>query len=203
MPDQDAQNPNIEPANVDTDPIDETGDPEGADALGDPGKRALDAMKERWRKERDARKALADELAKLKAQLESSNNQVDLDEVRRQAAAEATAKLSARVLRSEVKAAAAGLLADPEDALHLLDLDRFKVGDDGEVDTKAIKDAINELIARKPYLSAQGGTVQFDSARGKRAPVGQLTREELSRMTYAEINEARRAGRLNSLLGRA
>lgn len=202
MPDQDAQNPNIEPANVDTDPVDETGDPEGADALGDPGKKALDAMKEKWRKERDARKALADELAKLKAQLESSDDQVDLDEVRRQAAAEATAKLNARVLRSEVKAAAAGLLADPEDALYLLDLDRFKVGDDGEVDTKAIKDAISDLIARKPYLAAQGGTVQFDSARGKRAPVGQLTREELSRMTPAEINEARRAGRLNSLLGR-
>src|SRR5690606_40534629 len=109
MSEQD-QNPNTEPELVDTDSVDETGDPEGAEALGDPGKKALDGMKEKWRKERDARKALADELAKLKAQLESSDDQVDLDEVRRQAAAEATAKLNARVLRSEVKAAAAGLL---------------------------------------------------------------------------------------------
>lgn len=201
MSEQD-QNPNIEPENVDTDPVDETGDPEGADALGDPGKKALAEMKGKWKAERDKRRALEQEVAALKARLEGGNGQTDLDELRRQAAAEALAKANARILRSEVKAAAAGLLADPEDALRLLNLDQFEVGDDGNVDTDEIKDAISDLIKRKPYLAAQGGTVQFDSARGKRAPVGQLTRAELEKMTPAEINAARKAGRLDALLGK-
>ena len=34
------------------------GDPAGADALGDPGKKALDSMKVKWHEERDKRRAL-------------------------------------------------------------------------------------------------------------------------------------------------
>src|SRR5690554_6683092 len=83
-------------------------DPEGAEALGDPGKKALAEMKGKWKAERDKRRALEQEVAALKARLEGGNGQTDLDEVRRQAAAEALAKANARILRSEVKAAAAG-----------------------------------------------------------------------------------------------
>ena len=67
---------------------------------------------------------------------------------------EALSAVNGRILRAEVKAAAAGKLADPEDACSMLDLDAFKVGDDGNVDTKAIVKAIDDLVKAKPYLAS-------------------------------------------------
>ncbi len=67
------------------------------------------------------------------------------------------AKANRRILRSEVKAAAAGKLADPNDALHMLDLDQFEVDDDGNVDEDEIATAIADLLEKKPYLAAQSG----------------------------------------------
>lgn len=69
---------------------------------------------------------------------------------------EATLEANRRIVASEVKAAAGGKLSDPGDAAALLgDLDRFIVK--GEVDTKAIAAAIDELVKSKPYLAAAGG----------------------------------------------
>ncbi|PZF98252.1 phage scaffolding protein [Micromonospora deserti] len=180
-------------------------DPDGADALGDPGKKALDAMKQREKAARAESRELKKRLADLEAAAAAKDKTPDeqaIDAARREAAAETLAKANARILRSEVKAAAAGKLADPSDALRLLDLDQFEVGDDGEVDAGDIADAISELIKNKPYLAAQGGTTTFDSARGKRTPAGQLTRDDIKKMSPAEINAARKAGRLDNLLGK-
>ncbi len=61
----------------------------------------------------------------------------------------------ARIVGTEVKAAAGGKLADPNDAVRLLDLDAFEVDDNGEVDSKAINKAIEDLGKEKPYLLAK------------------------------------------------
>src|SRR5690606_3836292 len=101
-------------------------------------------------------------------------------------------------------AAAASKLSDPADALKFLDLSGFEVGDDGEVDSSAIAEAIDGLIESKPYLAAQGGNAPvFESpaSRRKGAPEGQLTKADLTGMSPEQIEAARAAGRLNTVLG--
>lgn len=180
--------------------------PEGIEALGDAGKKALSAMKEREKAARARARELEREVAELRAAIESKDKTPDeqeLDAVRREAEAAAIARANERILRSEIKAAAAGKLADPEDALRYLDLEEFEVDESGNVDTSEISDAIHELLERKPYLSAQGGRVTLDTGRGKSPAAGQLTREDLRHMTPEEIVSAKSAGRLNNVLGRS
>jgi len=138
----------------------------GDEPLGPAGTKALDAEKDKRRRAQAALRpwsSLARELGvkspdELKALLAGKDGgDQDVDAARREAMAEATRQANTRILRSEVKAAAAGKLADPADALRLLDLDQFDVGDDGEVDEDAINEAIVDLIKKKPYLAAQGG----------------------------------------------
>ncbi|MGV2384687.1 MAG UNVERIFIED_CONTAM: hypothetical protein LOD86_05395 [Thermobifida fusca] len=187
-------------------PVEVANTPEGSEALGDAGKKALSAMKEREKAARARARELEREVAELRATLESKDKTPDeqeLDAVRREAEAAAIARANERILRSEIKAAAAGKLADPEDALRYLDLGEFEVDESGNVDATEIVDAINELLERKPYLSAQGGRVTLDTGRGKNPAAGQLTREDLRHMTPEEIVSAKSAGRLNNVLGRS
>lgn len=135
----------------DADPDDEE-DPEGAAELGDPGKKALAAMKAKL-------KAAKVKLRTTAAELESARSAAgenDADKVRREAEQAATVKANGRIVRSEVRAAATGKLADPKDALTFLDLTTFEVDDDGEVDADEIAEAIDKLLADKPYLAAAG-----------------------------------------------
>lgn len=179
--------------------------PEGSESLGDAGKKALAAMKEREKAARARARELEREVAELKAAIESKDKSPDeqaIEAARREAEAAALARANERILRSEIKAAAAGKLADPEDAFRYLDLADFEVDESGNVDATEIVDAIHELLERKPYLSAQGGRVTLDTGRGKDPAAGQLTREDLRHMTPEEIVSAKSAGRLNSVLGR-
>jgi vacuolar-type H+-ATPase subunit I/STV1 len=110
-----------------------------------------------------------------------------------------------RIVKAEVRAYAAGKLSDPSDALRFIDLSKFSVSEDGEVDADAISSAIGELIASKPYLGAQGSTgngVGITPPSGRRdgdRPV-QLTRADLKGMSPAEIVKAQADGRLADLL---
>ncbi|MFD5297214.1 hypothetical protein ACFWJU_18645 [Streptomyces mutabilis] len=185
------------------DQADDDSDPDGADQLGDAGKKALDSMKDKWKSEREKRRQLERQLA--------DKDQGDGDDTAAQAAAAATAKANQRILKAEVRAAAAGKLADPRDALRLLDLDQFEVSDDGEVDADEIADAIEDLVKAKPYLAAQGGTTkrfQGTADSGARKGTGrpaQLTEADVKRLSaagkHAEILKAREEGRLADYLG--
>lgn len=154
--------------------------PEGAESLGDAGKKALDAMKAKWHAERDARKALEARIAEL----EGGKKPEPAD---------------MRVLRAEIKAAAVGKMVDPTDAYKFIDLDALDADD-----TDAIAKAIDALLEAKPYLAAKSGP-RFQGtgdggAAGTKPALPQLTREDLKNMTPAQIIEAKRAGRLNNLL---
>lgn len=181
--------------------------PEGSESLGDAGKKALAAMKEREKAARARARELEREISELRATIESKDKTPDeqaIESARREAEAAAIAKANERILRSEIKAAAAGKLSDPADALLHLDLTEFEVDESGNVDATEIVDAINELLERKPYLSAQGGRVTLDTGRGKSPAAGQqLTRDDLRNMTPEEIVSAKSAGRLNNVLGRS
>ena len=123
-----------------------------------------EALLKAYEAEKAKRRELAQKLREQEAQKEEPDP-VDADAIRAQAEREANAKVSERIIRTEVKAAAKGRVADPNDALLFIDLSQFDVADDGSVNETDLNDAIEELLKKKPYLAAQGRRFQ-DSAYG-------------------------------------
>lgn len=199
-----SDDPNVEPDDVDTDPVDDQEPSDAGDAgqLGDAGKKALDAMKGKWQKERDARKALEDQIAKANAP--KDGDQPDADAIRKQAQAEARAEVLRDRALDKIEAKAAKLFADPEDARALLASQVDDFIDDGQIDADAIGAAITELLKKKPHLAAatarrfQGGA--DGGARNGSTGPKQLTEQDLNGMTPHQIEAARVAGQLNDLL---
>lgn len=193
-----------DPAGSDPEPgAESTGDPEGdPNALGDAGKKALDAMKAKWRSERDARKQLETQLAERDAP-KPEGDAPDVDAIKRQAEADATRKANERILKAEIRAQAAGKLSDPADALRFIDLTDFEADGEGNFNANEIESAISDLLEAKPYLSAQGGRRFQGSAdggarKGSDGPA-QLTRAEVERMSPEDIIKAQNEGRLTDL----
>lgn len=122
------------------------------DELGDAGKKALAA--ERAAARAAEKRAKTAEAALEKARLENASaEEKALAAARAEGRTEAMSVANVRLVRAEVKAAAGGVLQDPEDAVRLLDLAEFEVDDDGEIDTKAITAAVQRLATAKPYLA--------------------------------------------------
>ena len=184
-------------ADADSAADESSGDGEESKDLGDKGKKALDAMKAKWRAAEKRAKTLEDE----KASAGKPDDEKKLDQARKEAASEAETKANKRIVRAEIKAAAGAKFKDSADALAYLDIEDFDVDENGDVDEDSIAEALDDLLKKKPYLAAQGGGVRFDSARGKPKPAGQLTREQLKTMSPEAIEKARQGGRLASLLG--
>lgn len=226
MSDQDTTTETTEPT-TETEPVEQApaDGPGDIDALGDAGKRALDAMKaerntaraeaRQW--QRLAKELGVDDATGLRELIASAGkpkdapaeapeeSAVDVEQVRRDAQLEATRKANERILRSEVRAAAVGKLADPADAYKFLDLDKFDISDDGDVDEEEIADAIEDLIKTKPYLAAATatrwqGTADGGARNGPPEP-SQLTRADLQGMSPEQIVAAKNEGRLKNLLG--
>ena len=152
-------------------------DREYPEGLGDAGKRALDAERdaraEAERKWKAAEKAAADaarERDALKQKTESEQEKA-VREAADTAREEERTKAKERILASEIKARAAGKLADPEDAvLHLTrgDTTAF-ISDELDVDDDKIVKAIDKLLEKKPHLKAQGATRKPSADGGARA----------------------------------
>lgn len=178
-------------------------EPEGAEQLGDAGKKALDVMKTKRNEYRDQLRAAQAEIEKLRNGA-TKDGEPSADEIRRQAEQAAAAKANARIVRSEIRAAAAGKLADPKDALTFLDASKFEVAENGDVDSEEIADAIDDLLKSKPYLAAATAK-RFqgtgDGGAARKAGVKQVTEAELKTMSPEAIVKAQKEGRLNSLLG--
>jgi len=177
---------------------------EGADALGDPGKKALATMKAREKAAREEARLAKAEAAELRAKAEGKEAEHKAQQDAQKVKDEALSAANTRILKAEVRAAATGQLADPTDALLYIDLSSLEVGDDGEVDSDAIKAAVADLVKKKPYLAAQGGKRFQGGADGgprNEARPAQLTRDDLKRMSPKQIEDARKKGQLNDLLG--
>lgn len=120
---------------------------------------ATKAKKAADRKARDE-KARADRLQEELDRLKKGGKPddppvVDHEKVRRDAEDAAAKKANQRIVRAEVKAAAAGKFADPELAIRLVDLDSIDVDDDGDVDTDAIVAELDEILSKNPGLAAK------------------------------------------------
>jgi len=183
----------------------EAEDTAGADALGDAGKKALDAMKAKWKDADSRAKASASEVASLRATAEGREAEYKAEQDNQKVRDEALSAANQRILKAEVRAAAAGKLADPADALRFLDLSSIEVGEDGEIDAATVASAIDDLIVSKPYLAAQGSKRFQGSAdggaRNDTARLAQFTQSDLDRMTPEQVVTARKSGQLNSLMG--
>jgi hypothetical protein len=131
-------------------------DPEGADALADPGKKALEAMKARVRDERELRKAAETRAAAAEAKVKPADDPGPTPEEIR---AEARKTVQAEVLKERaldrVEILAAKAFADPGDARHFLasHVEDFLDGD--KVDQDAIKEALADLLKQKAYLGVK------------------------------------------------
>ncbi len=128
-------------------------EPEPADdGLGDAGKRAIESE----RKAARAAEKRAKDLEKRLAEIESANQteaEKAITAARAEGRNEALSVAHSRIVKAELKAAAAGVLQDPDDAVLLISLDLFDVDDDGNVDTKAIAAEVDRLAKAKPYLA--------------------------------------------------
>src|SRR5690606_42031648 len=74
------------------------------------------------------------------------------DKVRAKAEREVLAKVNKRIIRTEIKAAAAGKFNDVSDVFAYIKPEDFEVDDSGNVDETEISAAIEDLLKRKPYL---------------------------------------------------
>lgn len=160
------------------------GDPPADDKLGEAGKQALDSERtarknaERaakpWTKIADEFGVTPDEARDILAAAKKATTppkgdkpeEVDADKIRRDAERAANDKANARIIRSEVRAHAAELFADPADAALYVDLTKFEVDDDGEVDAAEIKKALAAVITAKPHLAKKGKGPKPDPSQG-------------------------------------
>lgn len=186
-------------SNDDSDDSDDEGDedPDGSEDLGDKGKNALRAMKEKVKASKKAEREAKAELARSKSAEGKSTEDLAAEEEREKREAAILDKANDRILRSEIKSAAAGKLQNPGLAVRLLDLSDFEVDEDGNVDEDEIAEAIDELLEKEPYLAAQSGKgTQFDSARGKRKTTKKYTKKDLASMSPEAISKAYDEGKV-------
>ena len=179
---------------------------DGEKALGDAGKKALDAMKAKWKAAEAEAKQVRDEIAALKAQAEGREAEHAASLEAQRVKDEALAGANLKIVKANLRAAAAGKLADPTDALTFIDPSTFEVDDDGNTDDAALSAAIDDLLQNKPYLAAQGKRFQGDvdgGARKESAPA-QLTEADVKRLAaegrHEEIVKAEAEGRLADYL---
>lgn len=176
----------------------------GAEHLGDPGKRALDAMKEERRLAREEAAKYKSDFDALKAQVDGKEAEYKTELAQRQTEQAALSKANERILKAELRAAATGRLADPEDALRFLDLSEFEVGNDGEVDRTKITAALTALTTSKPYLgTATVKRFEGSADQGTRpdSTLPQLTRGDLAGMSPEAVSKALADGQLATIMG--
>jgi hypothetical protein len=95
---------------------------------------------------------------------------------KREGREEAERELASKLVRSEVVAAAAGRLRDPEDAFRYLPLDELVELDDSDR-KPAIRRELDKLLEDKEYLAAGNG--DEDAGRGRRGMLEQGTRRRV------------------------
>lgn len=178
------------------------------DKLGEGGKKALDAERKARRDAEKAARAAADRQAEMEAELAKlregamSDQEKALEQARKEAAEAARSEVLTEVrgkrLATEIRAAATGKFADPEDAAAFLateDLDPD--------DPEAISVAIDELLEKKPHLKAgatQANPGDIDQGARDSDGVRQLTRDDLKLLSPDERAAAFEKGQLRDLL---
>ncbi|TYB69732.1 hypothetical protein FXF51_06100 [Nonomuraea sp. PA05] len=196
--------------------------------LGPKGEKALQAEKDRRREADRLRRQAARERDEALAELErlrkaaeqkpadgdtAADKGPDLDAIRKEAEEQAKAAVKAEVLRDRVsdkiEVIAAKRAQDP-DVVRTLLLAGNEIADflDGDkIDAEAIKEALDELLEKKPYLAVAAqsakrfqGSGDGGARKGPQKPA-QLTQDDLRRMSPEQIVQAQDEGRFDDLMG--
>lgn len=132
-------------------------------------------------------KKTQDELKKLQDAQLSEQEKTAKRATDAEALVQATeAKLRERTVRAEVKLAAQAMgVVDPDAAYRLLELDQITFNDDGEPTN--IEKLLKDMAAKRPYLLG-GGTGSSATNPGGGHGKGTLTRDDIKKMSPAEIN---------------
>jgi hypothetical protein len=211
---------------------DDTGDKRDDDGddkpLGPKGEKALQAEKDRRReadrqrrqvaRERDDALAELDRLRKAAEQKPAGDDAAadkgpDLDAIRKEAEEKAKAEVKAEVLKDRVndkiEVLAAKRFQNADDAVVNLmrsnEIADFLDGD--KIDAEAIKEALDELLEKKPYLAVAAqsakrfqGSGDGGARKGPQKPA-QLTEADIRRMSPEQIVKAQTEGRFDDLMG--
>ena len=155
----------------------------------------------------DELKAKAEKLAEIEA---ANQTELEREKTAREAAEKALedSKKQARdaALRAAIVAEAAKSdrrITDPDATVTFLtgpDADLLEVGEDGT--PSDIAKAMDSLLERRKYLVAAQGGARGNADQGARSGgAGQVTDSELKSMSWQQIEQARKEGRLKNLLG--
>jgi len=197
-----AQTTPVSPA---ADPVTPSSATDDAAALGEPGKRALDAMKAERDNATKAAKAAEKALEDLKT-ASSSDAEKALKAAKAEGAQEVSERLNARIRRSEVKVALAAAGINPsvlDLAVNASEFGALTVSEDGEVEgldtaVALFKGTRGDLF--KPLI--QTGSADLGTGTAARsAGAKTFTREQLRDPAFFAANrddimEAQKAGRI-------
>lgn len=143
-------------------------------------------------------KAAKAELDKLKAdQLSDLEKANEARAAAERQAAEATERAQRTLTDAAIIAAAASKLADPTDAVALIDRAQIEFDSDGTPSNVA--DLVKALVEAKPHLASKTTTSVDQGARGGGAD-GQISREALKGMSPEQVNKALSEGKLADVL---
>lgn len=193
---------------VETEAETETTDTEQESEEGestDEGQEDADSgLKKALAAERKARRDAERERNSLKQQLADKDKPADelaIEQARREAEQAVLEKANARIVRSELKAAAAGKVKRPDLLIKITDLSAIEVDENGDPDADALNDAITAFLEEYPEMSVEArspGSADQGS-QGRQAKPRQLTRDDLTKMQPEQIEQARKEGLLKSL----
>lgn len=132
----------------------ETDDVDQIEGLNDGGKNAIRAERERARTMEKKWKTAEEARKKLEAK-HASQAEIEKAEAKAEGRKEAMQEANAKVLRAEVKVAAAGKLKNPALAWALLeDVREDLLSDDGDIDSARLTREINKIVKENPELAA-------------------------------------------------
>ena len=172
---------------------DTTTKPETTDMAAEAAK-----WKELSRKHEERAKANSGAMKELEQLRKASMTDTEkaITEAKAAARAEVLAEVGASLVDAEVRAATMGRQLDADALLDGLNRSRF-LGDDGKPDRAAITEWLDRLAPKGEVKRTATDTGQ--GARGAPA-AGAITREQLKTMTSAQIEAARKSGKLDHLL---
>lgn len=155
------------------------------------------AKARKWEKQAksnsDAAKRLAEVEEAQKTAEQKAQDAARRAEERAQAAAE-------RVAKAEIKAALTGVVDDPDSIIEDLSIKRFLTDD--EPDEDAIAALKSKYEALRPPSTRAPKPNPAQGVNGSKEHEKPYTQADLARMSTDEINEARKAGKLDHLMGR-
>mgnify|MGYP003575885273 CR=1 FL=1 len=160
-----------------------TAEPEPAgtqdDGLGDAGKAAIAAERQRANAAEKALKALQKERDQL-AEASQTETEKAIAAARKEAQLETSKGYQSKILNAEIRAQAAGKFSNPKLAARLLDLDADEVfSAEGDPDAKKIAKAIDEFLALEENAGLRAGhssrpSGDADAGKGNGAPSGDM-----------------------------